>query len=693
MRDAGTVDLVIWVPSSSRASVLSAYTEAAAALGLKPTGDADSVAARLLSWLRETPRPWLVVFDDLREAATLDGLWPDGPADRVLVTATSPAAAGRRAGGEITVIPVGTFSRHESLAYLMSRLTSDLDQRQGVADLVDELGDEPLALVQAASAIASSELSCRSYLGHLTARRGQAPVEGASPAALTWALSVEHAELLAGAIAHEQLAVASLLDGSGAPYRVFMTAGRQHGVPDSTLETGLDALEAAGLLSIDRTVDLWLVRINWVVQAAVRAATGDAALMAAVNVAASALLADWPAEDQPEWLKQAFRSCTDSLRRLAGDALYRDGCHPLLLRAGRSLDAIPAPSVSVDYWSELAGTCDRLLGGDHPDTREVSGRLARAHLAAGQPAEAIPWLQWVRGDRTSRLGPDALATADASRDFGTALMAAGRAAEAATLLADAVTAYERMIGADSPQSLGTRDEMITALHLAARLPEAIALGKRTLADRERIQGQHHPDTLATAARLANAYVADGQAKAATLLLRLVVALREKVPGPRNLDTIAARALLASAYHASGKMGSAVQLYEQVREEYSQVLGSDHRLTLGASLNLAHALQGAGRLADAVKLLQETARRCDLRLPAGDPLTASATEGLRNLTGGGTGEEASSSAGTAGTGMAGTAADAPDAAAAGGPADGGTRFGITWRVPGRHRTARLGTRPR
>jgi tetratricopeptide (TPR) repeat protein len=664
---------------------------AAAALGLKAAGDADSIAARLLSWLRESPRSWLVVFDDLREAATLDGLWPDGPAGRVLVTATSLAAAGRRAGGETTVIPIGTFSRRESLAYLMGRLTSDLDQRTGAADLIDELGDEPLAIVAAASAIASSELSCRSYVGHLTARRGQGPAEGASPAALTWALSVEHAQMLAGPIANELLTVASLLDGSGAPYQVFMTAGRQNGVPGPTLKAGLDALEAAGLLTIDRTVDLWLVRINWVVQAAVRAAAGEAALMAVANVATGALLADWPADDKPEWLARAFRSCTDSVRRLAGDALLRDGCHPLLLRAGRSLDAIPAPSVSVDYWTELAGACDRLLGGDHPDTREVSGRLARAHLAAGQPAEALPWLQWVRGERTSRLGPDALATADASRDFGTALMASGRAAEAATLLGDAVTAYERMIGADSMQSLETRDDMITALHLATRLPEAIALGKRTLADRERIQGQHHPDTLSTAARLANAYVADGQAKAATLLLRLVVALREKVPGPRHPDTIAARALLASAYHAAGKMGSAVQLYEQVREEYAQVFGSDHRLTLGASLNLAHALQGVGRITEAVKLLQETARRCDLRLPAGDPLTASAREGLRNLTSGETvgrgGEdgEDSSSATTAGTASA--EADAPDAAAAGGPADGGTRFGFTWRMPGRHRTAR------
>ncbi len=150
LRDAGTVEAVIWVPATSRATVLSAYVEAAAALGLQAAGDADSIATRLLGWLTETTRPWLVVFDDLREAVTLDQLWPAGKAGRVLVTATSPAAARSRGLAGMVTIPLGPMSHRESLSYLMGRLTEDLDQRQGAADLVAELGDEPLALQQAA---------------------------------------------------------------------------------------------------------------------------------------------------------------------------------------------------------------------------------------------------------------------------------------------------------------------------------------------------------------------------------------------------------------------------------------------------------------------------------------------------------------------------------------------------------------
>ncbi|HEX3961788.1 MAG TPA: tetratricopeptide repeat protein [Trebonia sp.] len=639
LRDAGTVDVVIWVHATSRASVLSAYAQAAAALGLQSAGDADATATSLLGWLSEAAQPWLVVFDDLREAVTLDQLWPAGPAGRVLVTALRPASARPRGLACVVVIPVGPMSRRESLSYLMGRLTEDLDQRQGAADLVAELGDEPLALRQASSVIATSDLTCHGYLDRLIDRRERVPAAAASPAELTWALAVEHSDLLAGTIAHTQLTLASLLDGNGMPYSAFMTAGRQGALTDtaltdSALGQGLTALEAAGLLTIDRALDPPLVRMNWVVQAAARTASPAAAIGHVANAAANALLTDWPRDDRPEWLTRAFRSCTDSLRRVAGDTLWQGTCHKLLLRAGQSLDALAGASAAVDYWSELASTSERLLGGDHPDTLAISDHLARAYLAAGRPADAIAWFQWVRDDRESRLSKDAPETADASRDLGIALLAAGRAEEAVDTLTDAVATYHRVAGIDSPLTLSARDELITALHATGKLSEAIWLGTRVLADRERVQGANHPDTLATGLRLARAYLATGDAKAAVNLLRTVVAGQEKVLGARHTDTIATRCALADAYHGAGKMASAVQLYEQARADYGQVLGAGSRPALSASLNLAYALYAVGRVTDAAKLLRETVDRCEVQLPDGDPLTAAAAESLRNVSGDG-----------------------------------------------------------
>jgi len=63
------IDLLVWVNAASRVSILSAYAAAAAAaIGIDPASDAESVSARFISWLGETRRPWLVVLDDLSAA-------------------------------------------------------------------------------------------------------------------------------------------------------------------------------------------------------------------------------------------------------------------------------------------------------------------------------------------------------------------------------------------------------------------------------------------------------------------------------------------------------------------------------------------------------------------------------------------------------------------------------------------------
>src|ERR1017187_450898 len=163
------VDLLVWVAATSRASVLSGYVEAAAAMGPGPAGAAESVAARFASWLGETATPWLVVLDDLRDAADLDGLWPQGPAGRVLITAPGEETVSGEPRAQ--VLPVGAFSTREALSYLMGRLTADPDQRHGAIDLAAELDGEPSALAQASAVIASSRLSCHDYRDYFTKRQ------------------------------------------------------------------------------------------------------------------------------------------------------------------------------------------------------------------------------------------------------------------------------------------------------------------------------------------------------------------------------------------------------------------------------------------------------------------------------------------------------------------------------------------
>jgi tetratricopeptide (TPR) repeat protein len=648
---SGAVELVIWLTATSPASVLSGYAEAArtpqaaAEIGTGMVGDVDSVVARFVGWLRTTDRPWLVVLDDLTTSVALDDrLWPSGPAGRVLVTT---ADMGNLATRQARPVFLGPFSRREALNYLVGRLTMDLDQRQGAIDLIAELGHEPLALAQASAVIAGSELSCHGYREHFAGRRDEATLAagGREPAiaAITWGLSLDQADLMTAGPAQPLLVLSALLDGNEIPAPVFATravrdycADGTGGLTGRSITAGLALLEGAGLLSVDQEAPN--VRISWPVQAAVRGAMPAAMLRGAVLAAASALLEAWPVENAEhtgmaeERLARGLRSCVGSLRPVAGSLLWQGGCHPLLLRAGRSLDAARLTGPAVSYWEELAADSIRLLGHDHPATSGINERLARAYLAAGQAPRAISLLQAIRRARAERLGPDHVGTLEITRSLGQALIDAGKLADAVAVLAQAVESWARSPDANGIGGLTAREDLAAAYVASGEPASAIALYRAAVAERERLQGPRHADTLATRQRLAAALLADDQAKQAITQYERVVSDREKSLGTDHLLTIAARGALGAAYHSAGKMAGAIRLAERTRTEYTQVLGPDHPDTLAACLNLAHAYYGVGRVTDAERLLRQTIERCELSLPEFDPLTVAARGSLANISG-------------------------------------------------------------
>jgi tetratricopeptide (TPR) repeat protein len=639
------VDLLVWVVATSRASVLSGFMEAAVAtMGVDPEGDAESIAARFVSWLAETSRPWLVVLEDLSDAADLARLWPEGPAGRVLITtADSATLAGER---RAPVLPVGAFDPREALSYLRGRLTADPDQRLGAIDLIEALDCEPLALAQASEVIATSALSCQDYRNYFLRRREQlAEANGALPSAasVTWTISVGQADrLLPRGAVRSLLSFAALLDGHGIPAAVFtapaafrfFAADGAGGLADAErVEHGLLILDRVGLLSVEQAATPQTVRMKPVIQAAVRAAMPAHSLDRTARGAADALLEVWPEDEQQAWLSADLRSCAAGLQQTAGDLLWAGGCHPLLLRAGRSQDSARLVGPAVMHWRKLAAASQKILAPNHPDALTIGRRLADAYLAAGQAAEAVPWFQWILVDQVGTVGPDHPDTIGAKRNLGHALIAAHQLPDALAVLSEAVSDHERALGAKHPGTLGARDELAAAHRAAGHFDDAIRLYRRTLADRERIQGSRHLDTLATRQHLADAYLAARRPKDAISHYKRVLADRERVLGPDHPGTITARGDLAAANLAAGRMAASVQLYEETCAAYIRLFGPDHPDTLARRANLANAYARVGWLSDAVTVLQDTLARCEHVLPPADPLTQTVREGLINITGG------------------------------------------------------------
>lgn len=641
---ARSVDLLVWVDASSRASILSGYLAAAGALtAVQPGGAADDTATSFLGWLASTDRSWLMVLDDVPDAEVLRGLWPRGPAGRVVITTANSAAVANLQ--DVLVLELGPFSPREAMTYLVSRLSKDPDQRRGAIDLIQDLGCQPMALAQATAVIGSSWLSCVDYREQFYRRMTvfNSPGGGAVPAsAVTWTLSVDHAGQLApGDSAQACLALAALLDGHGIPASVFDTeAARSYLAggtasaerPPEPARAALTALEQSGLLAVDRQANPALVRMHPALQRAVQLAMLPELLEQAGSAAANALLEAWPAADRTSWAAHALRSSVTSLLRASGGLLWSDGCHPVLLRAGQSLDAAGMPAAAVTYWRELGAAADRALGAGHADSLQLAERLAVACSAAGLQAEAIASRQRIADERVRALGPQHSLTLTAQCSLGRTLVAAGEFNTAIAVLAAALAESEPRRGTADPDVLAIRDELAAAYLAAGRTADGARMLKSTLAERERRSGPGHRDTIAARQRLAEASLAAGQVKDAISLFRRAIADSERVNGPDHRATLRAKGALAAAYQQSGKIANAVSTYELTRDGCARALGPDDPDTLATCVSLAKMYFALGHLANATTLLRGTLERCAVVLPPGDPITRSAEESLAAIVG-------------------------------------------------------------
>jgi tetratricopeptide (TPR) repeat protein len=463
--------------------------------GAAARGDAiEAAAERFVSWLADTERRWLVVLDDVASTADLEGLWPRGSLGQTLVTTRLPPATMFAPDREI--IEVRPFSRREALSYLTARLDEDAGQRIGAFDLAEDLSRLPLALAQAAALIADCEIGCREYRAMYADRKrhvGATDADGyAAGAAVTWSLSLDRANELAPAgLARRALALIALLDPAGIPGAVLSSrsaveyiSGRAEGGEQMTVGA-LDNLARLGLVAIDPGSATRTVRMHGLVQAAAQRFLRPAALEPAAKAAADALVQAWPEPDRDPLLAQALRDCTASLRRPAAQLLWVPAAHPVLFRAGESLDDAGLTGQAIAYWQAITDTSGSILGSGHAQTFRARDSLAAAFEAAGRTDDAIGAYQPGLAERERALGSGHPDTLVALSKLAHAHLTAHRLAEAVPLYERAVASREWVLGPYHPDTLTARGDLAAAYLTAGRLPDAIGLYQQTLADCER----------------------------------------------------------------------------------------------------------------------------------------------------------------------------------------------------------------
>jgi tetratricopeptide (TPR) repeat protein len=678
--NAGAVDVLAWIPASSRESIVASYAVAANELDADHPGEiADVAAQRFIDWLSRTRRPWAVVLDDLTSPADLEGLWPRGGAGQVVVTTRLPESELRGPGRR--VVGVEPFSSREALGFLNTRLTGYPDQRIESLDLAEDLHGLPISIAQAAAQIMETESTAREYR-MLYAERQQATagsaIAGCPPSMLaTWSLSVERAhDLVPAGLAWPALALASMFATNGIPAAVLTSPAActyitgnpsdASSADQNVVRTAYGNLANLGLVSLDKSSGLRTVWVHAAVQSVVRAYLPRTSVEQVVAAAASALLEAWPdhnpgggAGASAAHLEQALRDCAASLRFYAGDLLWKPDAHPLLLRAGLSMEDSLLANPSIDYWQSIASTCAHLLGPGHGQAVMARDRLASAYEKAGRMAEAMSVFEAALGDRERNLGiehPDTVAArvnlahsydaagltvqaiglyeqtlAETERILGgshrdtlairaslaAAYLAAGRGGDSIRLYVKTLAEAERSLGAVHPDTLAARSGLAAAYQAAGQSKEAIAAYQRVLADLDGSRGAGYLEAVAVRGQLANAFRQAGKQKDALALYERVLAERESVQGPDHPDTISARGSLAFAYRSAGKLRDAIPQYERVLADRERVLGPDHRDTLAARSNLAAAYQVARRLNEAIPAYERAVADSERMLGAGD----------------------------------------------------------------------------
>ncbi|MFJ7211083.1 FxSxx-COOH system tetratricopeptide repeat protein [Amycolatopsis sp. NPDC098790] len=632
-----SVDLVVWINAASRDGILTGYADAAGqvlrdvdpSLGQRSPED---VARAFLAWLASTERRWLIVLDDLQNPADLRGLWPPATSAGHIVVTTRrrDAALGRE---DRHFIEVGVFTEEVSLAYLIAKLpghaATESDREQLKALAVD-LGHLPLALAQAAAFIADNPLmSVPDYRKRLANRKrlaqalpddGSLPDEHQATVAATWSLSIERANALTPqGFARPLLQLISVLDPAGVPVALFTTdavlrllaVATSTEADSGTIQDALGCLHRFSLITLDRNQSERAVQAHALVQRAVRDTLPDEHLSDLARTAADALMEIWPSIDRDPALTLALRSTASTLHAITFPALWNPDGHPVLFRAGQSLQDAGLVSAAMSYFHDLWRDADGFLGADHLDTLHTRNELATCRARAGDVVGAVADFECLLNDQIEVVGPDHPRTLIARNNLASWRAEAGDVVGAVAELERLLEDRQRILGPDHPRTLATRNNLASWRAEAGDVVGAMADFERLLEDRQRILGPDHPDTLLTRSNLVSWRAEAGDVVGAVAELERLLEDRQRILGPDHPDTLATRNNLASSRGEAGDVVGAVAEFERLLNDQIEVVGADHPYTLIARSNLvswrARAGDVVGAVAELERLLEDRQR--------------------------------------------------------------------------------------
>ena len=666
---------VCWqLPAEDPAVLAAGFGELAAQLGAEGR---DPVAA-VHGMLAASLAPWLLIFDNAPDRASVARFVPPGGPGRVLITSRNQIWP----PGQAIDVPV--LDPQVAAEFLVGR-TGDADGRAAL-ELAGELGGLPLALEQAAAYVQASGGTLAGYLASFLRRRADLlsrgePTGYPETVATTWRLAFENLQQAAPGAAG-LLRLLAFCAPEAIPLRLLLQprpALAEQLTPEVApvvvplLEDELaagDAIAALRRYSLISPPADGLTSVHRLVQA-VTVDQMPAELARAWRQAAAALVEAAipddtdPPETWPVWAAllphaQAVLDMPSSgiwqvaqyldysgnypaardLTQLIADAYRQDDAygaeHPQTLTTRANLahwtGAAGDAAGARDLLAALLPVIERVSGAEYPDTLATRANLAYWTGAAGDAAGArdlfaalLPVMERVLGTEH----PNTLAT---RANLATWTGEAGDAGGARDQYAALLPVMERVSGPERPETLTARANLAYWTGQAGDAAGARDLFAALLPVRERVSGPEHPETLIIRANLATWTGEAGYAAGARDLLAALLPVRERVSGPEHPDTLTARANLATWTGQAGDPAAARDLLAALLPVRERVSGPEHPDTLTIRANLANWTERAGDAGGARDLFAALLPVMERVLGTEYPKTLAVRANLANWTG-------------------------------------------------------------
>ena len=591
---------VAWQFPAEDATVLAAgFGELAAQLGERGLTDARDPVASVHAVLARFPAPWLLIFDNAADLASVAEFLPPAGPGRVLVTSRNPAWPGQP-------LHVPMLDPDVATDFLVTR-TGDPD-RQAARDLADELGGLPLALEQTAAYIQAIGGTLGGYLALFQQRRAELldrgePTGYRGTVASTWALAFDRLQQNAPA-AVGLLRLLAFCAPEAIPLRLLLRprpglAGRLgNKVAPALVPLLEDPLAAGDAIGALRRYSLVIpaadgsVSVHRLVQA-ITVAQMPAELAVAWREAASAVIeAALPADPRSPDSWAMFASLVSHVQAAPTD--NSSG----MWRVASYLGYSGSYAAAKDLQQRVLDTQVRVSGPEHPDTLRGRVHLARWTGEAGDAAGArdqfaalLPVCERVLGAEHSYT---LAARAGLALWTGEAGDAAGARDQFAALLPD----EERVLGAEHSYTLAARGNLARWTGEAGDAAGARDQFAALLPVQQEVLGAKEPQTLTTAANLAYWTGQAGDAVGARDQFAALLPVVERVVGAEEPRSLRARANLARWTGEAGDAVGARDQFAALLPVQQRVLGAENPYTLRTCANLAWWTGEAGDAAGA-----------------------------------------------------------------------------------------------